>query len=48
MPNGTTDKKFAAALKKASEEGVEIEAFDCFVTPDTIEIKDRVKVCLDI
>lgn len=47
IPNYKTDPEFKKALKLASENGVEILAYDCFVTEDSLEINERVKVCLD-
>ncbi|MBR2860583.1 MAG: DNA/RNA nuclease SfsA [Clostridia bacterium] len=46
-PNWKTDPQFAAALVKAKESGVEICAYDCFITADSIKINNEVKVCLD-
>lgn len=45
-PNIKTHKEFAEALCQAEKAGVSIVAADCFVTPDTMEIRDRVKVIL--
>ena len=45
-PNDLTDKPFGDALRKAWEEGVEIMAYDCKITVDTIEIKEKVEVKL--
>lgn len=45
-PNSHIHKEFAEALKKAQKEGVSILAFDCFVTPDTMEISEKVEVIL--
>lgn len=45
-PNIKTHREFAEALCQAEKAGVEIVAADCFVTPDTMEIRDRVKVIL--
>ncbi|MBE5944493.1 MAG: DNA/RNA nuclease SfsA [Lachnospiraceae bacterium] len=40
-------KEFAQALKEASLQGVNILAYDCRVTADTVEICDRVLVVLE-
>lgn len=45
-PNIKTHREFAEALCQAEKAGVSIVAADCFVTPDTMEIRDRVKVIL--
>lgn len=45
-PNIKTHREFAEALWQAEKAGVSIVAADCFVTPDTMEIRDRVKVIL--
>lgn len=45
-PNRSTDPAFADALKEASEAGVNILAYTCTVTPDSIELKDPVEVVL--
>lgn len=44
--NENTDKLFADNLKTAADEGVNIVAYDCFVSEDTMEIRDEVKVIL--
>lgn len=46
-PNDETDPKFGQALREAAEKGVEILAMDCAVTPDRMEIRDRVPVRLN-
>lgn len=46
MPNITTDKAFAKALKKADESGVEILAYDCIVTPGSMHIDKKIPVIL--
>ena len=46
VPNDKTHKAFGDALREASEMGVKIIAMDCEITPDSIEIKDTVKVDL--
>lgn len=45
-PNIKTHKEFAEVLIEAEKAGVKIVAADCFVSPDTMEIRDRVKVVL--
>ena len=45
-PNNATDPSFASALKEAKEAGVNILAYDCFVSEDEMIIKDRVPVVL--
>ena len=46
MPNDETHPEFAKVLKKASDAGVRILAYDCNVKTDTLEIADPVKVYL--
>lgn len=46
-PNGITDPKFEKAIKLAKEAGVDIAAYGCRVTADTIET-DGEKICLDL
>ena len=41
-PNTDTHPAFAQALRRAKEAGVEILAYDCSVTPDSIRIADPV------
>ena len=45
-PNEATDPDFAAALREAAAQGVEIRAVDCRVTPDTMTIRQEVPVRL--
>ena len=45
-PNDATDPKFAAALRNAAANGVNVLAMDCYVTEDTMEIRDPVPVKL--
>ncbi len=42
--NKESDPKFARALKAAMENGVEIKAYECEVTPDSIEIYGEIPV----
>lgn len=43
-PNNITHEAFGVALKRAKDKGVEILAFDCKVTKDSITAKDCVEV----
>lgn len=45
-PNEATDPAFATALRQAAEAGVKILAYDCTVTPHSLQIKDPVPVHL--
>ena len=45
-PNDKMHKDLGDALRNAKKNGVNILAYDCNVTSDTIEIKDEVKVVL--
>ena len=45
-PNDATDKPFGEALREAKNAGVEIMAYDCKITVDTMEILDKVEVKL--
>lgn len=45
-PNTEMHPEFSEALKKAEESGVKILAFECNVTPDSLEITDPVKINL--
>jgi sugar fermentation stimulation protein A len=45
-PNRATDPEFADALKEASDAGVNILAYTCTVTPDSMVLKDPVEVRL--
>ncbi|MBD5105805.1 MAG: DNA/RNA nuclease SfsA [Lachnospiraceae bacterium] len=45
-PNATTHPEFAAVLKKAAEKGVNVLAYDCQVTENSMKIDKPVKVCL--
>lgn len=46
LPNEETHAAFAEALKAAAKEGVEVLAYDCKVTPDSLEINQSVPVFL--
>ncbi len=45
-PNDATHPEFGEALRKASQKGVVVLAFDCAVTPADIEIDEPVRVSL--
>lgn len=45
-PNFETDMPFAKELKRAQENGVEITALDCIVTPDSMKIDKEIEVRL--
>ena len=45
-PNKKMHLELADALQEASSNGVNILAYDCNITPDSIKIKDKVKVIL--
>ena len=45
-PNKKMHIELADALKKAQESGVEVLAYDCDITPESINIKGKVKVIL--
>jgi sugar fermentation stimulation protein A len=45
-PNDLTDKPFGQALREAKNAGVEILAYDCKITVDTMNIQDKVEVKL--
>jgi len=45
-PNDKTDPAFGAALREAAENGVQVLAMDCAVTPDTMELRLPVLVKL--
>lgn len=45
-PNDSTHPAFGEALREANEKGVVILAYDCIVTPATIEIDEPVRVKL--
>lgn len=46
MPNHITDPKFAEALKLAKNSGVEIIAYDSYVTEDQIQISEKIPVII--
>lgn len=45
-PNDETHKEFGDTLRIAASKGVEILCYNCKVTPDSLELKDKVKVVL--
>ena len=45
-PNDATDKPFGDALRRAKASGVEILAYDCKITEDSMEIQEIVEVKL--
>ena len=45
-PNDETHKAFGDTLRLAASKGVEILCYNCRVTPDSLELKDKVKVIL--
>jgi len=45
-PNSEMHPKFAEAVRKASENGVKVQAFDCVVTENSMTIDKEVKVIL--
>lgn len=47
-PNRETQPAFAEALKRASKEGVKVLAYDCEVTPGTMQIRKPVPVRLSL
>ncbi len=46
-PNSKTHPEFALALQRAAKEGVEILAYDCMVTRDSLEVKHPVNVRIE-
>ena len=45
-PNDVTHPAFGEALRAAAEAGVAVYAYDCWVTPETLEIDAPVKIVL--
>ena len=45
-PNDATDKPFGAALRQAKAAGVQILAYDCKITVDSMDIREKVEVKL--
>lgn len=46
QPNTDTHPEFAAVLQKAARKGVNVLAYDCLVTKNSMKIDKPVKVCL--
>lgn len=46
LPNADTQPEFGESLQRAVKAGVEIHAYDCDVTPDTITLREEVPVAL--
>ena len=46
-PNDDTHPAFGDALRQAARAGVQILAYDCAVTPDSIRIRKPVPVILE-
>ncbi len=45
-PNDITDPKFADTLRQAKDNGVDIFAYNCKVTEDSIELNERIEIIL--
>ncbi len=45
-PNDTTHKEFGETLRQAQKSGVTVLAYDCVVTPESIEIDKEIEVVL--
>ena len=45
-PNDETHKEFGDTLRIAASRGVEVLCYNCKVTPDSLQLKDKVKVVL--
>ena len=43
-PNYETHPEFGEALAKAAEAGVEILAYDCKATPDSLTVNEQIKL----
>lgn len=46
VPNWGTHREFGLALQQAAEAGVKILAYDCKVTPETMELDAPIPLCL--
>lgn len=46
-PNKETHPEFAEALSRAQKAGVELLAYDCIVTPDSMVLNAPVRVCME-
>ena len=47
-PNRDTHPEFAMALEKAVEAGVEVYAYDCYVSPEEIKLAESVKIMINL
>lgn len=47
-PNDVTHKEFGDAIRYAQQNGVTVTAVNCTVTPDSMEIKDVIDVCMAV
>lgn len=47
-PNRDTHPEFAEVLEKAVQAGVEVYAYDCYVTPEEIKLAEEVRVILNL
>ena len=45
-PNKKTHPQFAESLKRAEQAGVQMMAFDCRVTPDSMTLDNEIEICL--
>lgn len=45
-PNSETDPEFTSALIEAAQRGVRVEAVDCLVTPNSLEIRQSLPISL--
>lgn len=45
-PNDATDPQFGAALREAARAGVQVLAYDCTVTPESMALRAPVEVRL--
>lgn len=45
-PNDETHKEFGDTLRLAASRGVEVLCYNCKVTPDSLQLKDKIKVVL--
>ena len=45
-PNDATHPEFGQSLRRAAERGVQLMAYDCGVTPESMKIRDKVEIRL--
>ncbi|MBE6958115.1 MAG: DNA/RNA nuclease SfsA [Ruminococcaceae bacterium] len=45
-PNDTTDPAFSEALRQAARSGVQVLAMDCEVSPERMNLRKTVRICL--